>query len=186
MGIGNTVMGTISKQCPLVSRLGALWWSCLVSALCSENSLPVREEELWTLKIDKIAINALWLYWHYCNNLAALILYILVNGLHILWSFLTSRSSSPTKLVNKLYNSFFLLVVLIILPLVGAGIFLSELWTTYHNLSYIFNPIFFTFTVVVRLFSVGFSLSISVWIFNPSGALALAVFSFRDVSYGWR
>ena len=24
MGIGNTVMGTVSKQCPLVSRLGSL------------------------------------------------------------------------------------------------------------------------------------------------------------------
>ena len=85
-------------------------------------------------KIDKIAIGTLYVIAGIIVTiLAALILYILVRGIpHISWSFLTSRSSSYKAgggIGVQLYNSFFLLVITLIIsvPLsMGAGIFLSE------------------------------------------------------------
>ena len=85
-------------------------------------------------KIDKIAISTLYVIAGIIVTiLAALILYILVRGIpHISWSFLTSRSSSYKAgggIGVQLYNSFFLLVITLIIsvPLsMGAGIFLSE------------------------------------------------------------
>lgn len=65
--------------------------------------------------------------------LTSLILYILLRGLpHVSWDFLTSKSSSYKAgggIGIQLYNSFFLLVVtlLISVPLsTGAGIYLAE------------------------------------------------------------
>lgn len=65
--------------------------------------------------------------------LTSLLLFILVRGLpHVNWQFLTGRSSSYEAgggIGIQLFNSFFLLVItlLISLPLsTGAGIYLSE------------------------------------------------------------
>ena len=136
-------------------------------------------------KIDKIAISTLYVIAGIIVTiLAALILYILVRGIpHISWSFLTSRSSSYKAgggIGVQLYNSFFLLVITLIIsvPLsMGAGIFLSEYAkkrTTYQLCPYLYrNPIFTTFSGgrTLRLFN--FRCSISVWIFNPIRCLGL-------------
>ena len=71
-------------------------------------------------KIDKIAISTLYVIAGIIVTiLAALILYILVRGIpHISWSFLTSRSSSYKAgggIGVQLYNSFFLLVITLII-----------------------------------------------------------------------
>ena len=71
-------------------------------------------------KIDKIAISTLYaIAGIIVTILAALILYILVRGIpHISWSFLTSRSSSYKAgggIGVQLYNSFFLLVITLII-----------------------------------------------------------------------
>lgn len=100
-------------------------------------------------KIDKIAISTLYVIAGIIVTiLAALILYILVRGIpHISWSFLTSRSSSYKAgggIGVQLYNSFFLLVITLIIsvPLsMGAGIFLSEYAkkrTSYQLCSYLY------------------------------------------------
>jgi len=85
-------------------------------------------------KLDKIATAVLYsIAGIIVAILASLILYILVRGLpHISWSFLTGKSSSYQAgggIGIQLYNSFFLLVITLIIsvPLsMGAGIFLAE------------------------------------------------------------
>ena len=85
-------------------------------------------------KLDKIATAVLYsIAGIIVAILASLILYILVRGLpHISWSFLTGKSSSYQAgggIGIQLYNSFFLLLITLIIsvPLsMGAGIFLAE------------------------------------------------------------
>ena len=85
-------------------------------------------------KLDKIATAVLYsIAGIIVAILASLILYILVRGLpHISWSFLTGKSSSYQAgggIGIQLYNSFFLLVITLIIsvPLsMGAGVFLAE------------------------------------------------------------
>ena len=111
-------------------------------------------------KIDKIAISTLYVIAGIIVTiLAALILYILVRGIpHISWSFLTSRSSSYKAgggIGVQLYNSFFLLVITLIIsvPLsMGAGTAFSSGRT---------------------LWLLDFRCPISVWIFNPIRCLGL-------------
>ena len=129
-------------------------------------------------KIDKIAIGTLYVIAGIIVTiLAALILYILVRGIpHINWSFLTSRSSSYKAgggIGVQLYNSFFLLVITLIIsvPLsMGAGIFLSEyakkgrltnfvrtsLKSFLHYLQWLSDSLLFDFRC-----------PIPVWVFNP-------------------
>ena len=85
-------------------------------------------------KLDKLATSILYtIAGIIVTILASLILYILVRGLpHISWSFLTGKSSSYQAgggIGIQLYNSFFLLVITLIIsvPLsMGAGVYLSE------------------------------------------------------------
>ena len=85
-------------------------------------------------KLDKLATAVLYtIAGIIVTILASLILYILVRGLpHVSWSFLTGKSSSYQAgggIGIQLYNSFFLLVITLIIsvPLsMGAGIFLAE------------------------------------------------------------
>lgn len=85
-------------------------------------------------KLDKLATAVLYTIASIIVTiLASLILYILVRGLpHISWSFLTGRSSAFQAgggIGIQLYNSFFLLVITLIIsvPLsMGAGIYLAE------------------------------------------------------------
>ena len=125
--------------------------------------------------------------------LAALILYILVRGIpHISWSFLTSRSSSYKAgggIGVQLYNSFFLLVITLIIsvPLsMGAGIFLSEyakkgrltnfVRTCIEILSSLPSVVvgLFGYLIFVVQFQYGFSIL--------SGALALTVFNLPQMT----
>ena len=114
-------------------------------------------------KIDKIAIGTLYVIAGIIVTiLAALILYILVRGLpHISWSFLTSRSSSYKAgggIGVQLYNSFFLLVITLIIsvPLSMGAVGL---------LGYL---------IFVVQFQYGFSIL--------SGALALTVFNLPQMT----
>ena len=71
-------------------------------------------------KIDKIATGVLYaIAGIIVTILASLILYILVRGLpHVSWTFLTSKSSSYQAgggIGIQLYNSFFLLVITLII-----------------------------------------------------------------------
>ena len=85
-------------------------------------------------RMDKIATGVLYtISGIIVAILAALILYILVRGLpHVSWHFLTGKSSSYQAgggIGIQLYNSFFLLVITLVIsfPLsLGAGIYLSE------------------------------------------------------------
>ena len=85
-------------------------------------------------KLDKLATGILYtIAGIIVAILASLILYILVRGLpHISWSFLTGKSSSYQAgggIGIQLYNSFFLLVITLIIsvPLsMGAGVYLAE------------------------------------------------------------
>ena len=145
-------------------------------------------------KIDKIAIGTLYVIAGIIVTiLAALILYILVRGLpHISWSFLTSRSSSYKAgggIGVQLYNSFFLLVITLIIsvPLsMGAGIYLSEyakkgrltnfVRTCIEILSSLPSVVvgLFGYLIFVVQFQYGFSIL--------SGALALTVFNLPQMT----
>lgn len=120
--------------------------------------------------------------------LTSLLLFILVRGLpHVNWHFLTARSSSYQAgggIGIQLFNSFFLLVItlLISLPLsTGAGIYLSEyakkgpvtnfIRTCIEILSSLPSVVvgLFGYLIFVIQFQYGFSII--------SGALALTVFN---------
>ena len=130
-------------------------------------------------KIDKIAISTLYVIAGIIVTiLAALILYILVRGIpHISWSFLTSRSSSYKAgggIGVQLYNSFFLLVITLIIsvPLsMGAGIFLSEYAKKGRLSNFVRTCI--AFSSGRTLWLLDFRCPISVWIFNPIRCLGL-------------
>ncbi|WP_201326642.1 phosphate ABC transporter permease PstA [Streptococcus suis] len=125
--------------------------------------------------------------------LTSLILYILLRGLpHVSWDFLTSKSSSYKAgggIGIQLYNSFFLLVVtlLISVPLsTGAGIYLAEyakkgpltnfIRTCIEILSSLPSVVvgLFGYLIFVVQFEYGFSIL--------SGALALTVFSLPQMT----
>lgn len=125
--------------------------------------------------------------------LTSLILYILLRGLpHISWQFLTSKSSSYKAgggIGIQLYNSFFLLVVtlLISVPLsTGAGIYLAEyakkgpltnfIRTCIEILSSLPSVVvgLFGYLIFVVQFEYGFSIL--------SGALALTVFNLPQMT----
>ncbi|HEM5146067.1 TPA: phosphate ABC transporter permease PstA [Streptococcus suis] len=125
--------------------------------------------------------------------LTALILYILLRGLpHVSWDFLTSKSSSYKAgggIGIQLYNSFFLLVVtlLISVPLsTGAGIYLAEyakkgpltnfIRTCIEILSSLPSVVvgLFGYLIFVVQFEYGFSIL--------SGALALTVFNLPQMT----
>lgn len=125
--------------------------------------------------------------------LTALILFILLRGLpHVNWSFLTSKSSSYKAgggIGIQLYNSFFLLIVtlLISVPLsTGAGIYLAEyakkgpvtnfIRTCIEILSSLPSVVvgLFGYLVFVVQFEYGFSIL--------SGALALTVFNLPQMT----
>ncbi|MCL4919517.1 phosphate ABC transporter permease PstA [Streptococcus suis] len=125
--------------------------------------------------------------------LTSLILYILLRGLpHVSWDFLTSKSSSYKAgggIGIQLYNSFFLLVVtlLISVPLsTGAGIYLAEyakkgpltnfIRTCIEILSSLPSVVvgLFGYLIFVVQFEYGFSIL--------SGALALTVFNLPQMT----
>lgn len=125
--------------------------------------------------------------------LTSLILYILLRGLpHVSWSFLTGKSSSYKAgggVGIQLYNSFFLLVVtlLISVPLsTGAGIYLAEyakkgpltnfIRTCIEILSSLPSVVvgLFGYLIFVVQFEYGFSIL--------SGALALTVFNLPQMT----
>lgn len=125
--------------------------------------------------------------------LTSLILYILLRGLpHVSWDFLTSKSSSYKAgggVGIQLYNSFFLLVVtlLISVPLsTGAGIYLAEyakkgpltnfIRTCIEILSSLPSVVvgLFGYLIFVVQFEYGFSIL--------SGALALTVFNLPQMT----
>ena len=145
-------------------------------------------------KLDKIATAVLYsIAGIIVAILASLILYILVRGLpHISWSFLTGKSSSYQAgggIGIQLYNSFFLLVITLIIsvPLsMGAGIFLAEyakkgpvtnfVRTCIEILSSLPSVVvgLFGYLIFVVQFEYGFSII--------SGALALTVFNLRQMT----
>ena len=145
-------------------------------------------------KIDKIATGVLYaIAGIIVTILASLILYILVRGLpHVSWTFLTSKSSSYQAgggIGIQLYNSFFLLVITLIIsfPLsLGAGIYLSEyakkgpltnlVRTCIEILSSLPSVVvgLFGYLVFVVQFQYGFSII--------SGALALTVFNLPQMT----
>lgn len=125
--------------------------------------------------------------------LTSLILYILLRGLpHVSWDFLTSKSSSYKAgggIGIQLYNSFFLLVVtlLISVPLsTGAGIYLAEyakkgpltnfIRTCIEILSSLPSVVvgLFGYLIFVVQFEYGFSIL--------SGSLALTVFNLPQMT----
>ena len=89
---------------------------------------------MYAKKLDKLATGVLYTIASIIVAiLASLILYILVRGLpHVSWSFLTGKSSSYQAgggIGIQLYNSFFLLVITLIISVslsMGAGVYLSE------------------------------------------------------------
>ena len=138
-------------------------------------------------RMDKIATGLLYaISGIIVAILASLILYILVRGLpHVSWHFLTGKSSSYQAgggIGIQLYNSFFLLVITLVIsfPLsLGAGIYLSEyakkgrltnlVRTCIEILSSLPSVVvgLFGYLVFVVQFKYGFSII--------SGALALTV-----------
>ena len=125
--------------------------------------------------------------------LASLILYILVRGLpHVSWHFLTGKSSSYQAgggIGIQLYNSFFLLVItlLISIPLsMGAGIYLAEYAKKGRVTNFVRACIeilsslpsvvvgLFGYLIFVVQFQYGFSII--------SGALALTVFNLPQMT----
>lgn len=145
-------------------------------------------------KLDKIATAILYtIAGIIVAILASLILYILVRGLpHISWSFLTGKSSSYQAgggIGIQLYNSFFLLVITLIIsvPLsMGAGIYLAEyakkgrvtnfVRTCIEILSSLPSVVvgLFGYLIFVVQFEYGFSII--------SGALALTVFNLPQMT----
>ena len=139
-------------------------------------------------KFDKLATGLLYtIAGVIVTILASLILYILVRGLpHISWSFLTGKSSSYQAgggIGIQLYNSFFLLVITLIISIplsTGAGIYLAEyakkgrltdfIRTCIEILSSLPSVVvgLFGYLIFVVQFEYGFSIL--------SGALALTVF----------
>lgn len=120
--------------------------------------------------------------------LASLLLFILVRGLpHVNFDFLTKRSSSYEAgggIGVQLYNSFFLLVITLIISIplsMGAGIYLSEYAKAGHITNFVRTCIeilsslpsvvvgLFGYLIFVVQFQYGFSII--------SGALALTVFN---------
>lgn len=125
--------------------------------------------------------------------LAALLLYILLRGLpYVNWHFLTSASSSYKAgggIGIQLYNSFFLLVITLVIsaPLsLGAGIYLSEYAKKGRLTSFIRSCIeilsslpsvvvgLFGYLIFVVQFQYGFSII--------SGALALTIFNLPQMT----
>ena len=145
-------------------------------------------------RMDKIATGVLYtISGIIVAILAALILYILVRGLpHVSWHFLTGKSSSYQAgggIGIQLYNSFFLLVITLVIsfPLsLGAGIYLSEyakkgrltnlVRTCIEILSSLPSVVvgLFGYLVFVVQFKYGFSII--------SGALALTVFNLPQMT----
>ena len=145
-------------------------------------------------KLDKLATAVLYsIAGIIVAILASLILYILVRGLpHISWSFLTGKSSSYQAgggIGIQLYNSFFLLVITLIIsvPLsMGAGIYLAEyakkgpvtnfVRTCIEILSSLPSVVvgLFGYLIFVVQFEYGFSII--------SGALALTVFNLSQMT----
>ncbi|KXT75292.1 Phosphate transport system permease protein PstA [Streptococcus sp. DD10] len=145
-------------------------------------------------KVDKLATVILYtIAGIIVTILTSLILYILVRGLpHVSWSFLTGRSSSYQAgggIGIQLYNSFFLLVITLIIsvPLsMGAGIYLSEyaqkgpvtnfIRTCIEILSSLPSVVvgLFGYLIFVVQFEYGFSII--------SGALALTVFNLPQMT----
>lgn len=145
-------------------------------------------------KIDKLATATLYsIAGVIVVLLTSLILYILLRGLpHVSWSFLTGKSSSYKAgggVGIQLYNSFFLLVVtlLISVPLsTGAGIYLAEyakkgpltnfIRTCIEILSSLPSVVvgLFGYLIFVVQFEYGFSIL--------SGALALTVFNLPQMT----
>lgn len=145
-------------------------------------------------KVDKLATSILYtIAGIIVAILASLILYILVRGLpHVSWSFLTGRSSAYQAgggIGIQLYNSFFLLVITLIIsvPLsMGAGIYLSEyaqkgrltnfVRTCIEILSSLPSVVvgLFGYLIFVVQFEYGFSII--------SGALALTVFNLPQMT----
>ncbi|MHB9781977.1 phosphate ABC transporter permease PstA [Streptococcus sp. 10F2] len=140
-------------------------------------------------KMNKVATTVLYtIAGIIVTILTSLLLFILVRGLpHVNWHFLTGRSSSYEAgggIGIQLFNSFFLLVItlLISLPLsTGAGIYLSEyakkgpvtnfIRTCIEILSSLPSVVvgLFGYLIFVIQFQYGFSII--------SGALALTVFN---------
>ena len=145
-------------------------------------------------KLDKLATGILYtIAGIIVAILASLILYILVRGLpHISWSFLTGKSSSYQAgggIGIQLYNSFFLLVITLIIsvPLsMGAGVYLAEyakkgpvtnfVRTCIEILSSLPSVVvgLFGYLIFVVQFEYGFSII--------SGALALTVFNLPQMT----
>ena len=145
-------------------------------------------------KLDKLATGVLYTIASIIVAiLASLILYILVRGLpHVSWSFLTGKSSSYQAgggIGIQLYNSFFLLVITLIIsvPLsMGAGVYLSEyakkgpvtnfIRTCIEILSSLPSVVvgLFGYLIFVVQFEYGFSII--------SGALALTVFNLPQMT----
>lgn len=125
--------------------------------------------------------------------LASLLLFILLRGLpHVSWQFLTGKSSSYQAgggIGIQLYNSFFLLVVTLIISIplsMGAGIYLAEyakkgrltnfIRTCIEILSSLPSVVvgLFGYLIFVVQFQYGFSII--------SGALALTVFNLPQMT----
>lgn len=125
--------------------------------------------------------------------LASLLLFILLRGLpHVNWNFLTGKSSSYQAgggIGIQLYNSFFLLVVTLIISIplsMGAGIYLAEyakkgpltnfIRTCIEILSSLPSVVvgLFGYLIFVVQFEYGFSII--------SGALALTVFNLPQMT----
>lgn len=145
-------------------------------------------------KTDKLATGTLYtIAGIIVTILAALILYILVRGLpHVSWHFLTSKSSSYQAgggIGIQLYNSFFLLVITLIISIplsLGAGIYLAEYAKKGKITSFVRACIeilsslpsvvvgLFGYLIFVVQFQYGFSII--------SGALALTVFNLPQMT----
>ncbi|HGD6703308.1 TPA: phosphate ABC transporter permease PstA [Streptococcus agalactiae] len=145
-------------------------------------------------KADKLATTILYsIAAIIVTILASLLIFILVRGLpHVSWSFLTGKSSSYEAgggIGIQLYNSFFLLIVTLIISIplsLGAGIYLSEnakkgrltnfVRTCIEILSSLPSVVvgLFGYLIFVVQFQYGFSII--------SGALALTVFNLPQMT----
>lgn len=194
MGIGNTVMGTVNNNVlwslALVLLLMSLVFNSVIKLITKERGKKIMRAK----KLDKLATAVLYTIASIIVTiLASLILYILVRGLpHISWSFLTGRSSAFQAgggIGIQLYNSFFLLVITLIIsvPLsMGAGIYLAEyakkgpvtnfVRTCIEILSSLPSVVvgLFGYLIFVVQFEYGFSII--------SGALALTVFNLPQMT----
>ena len=145
-------------------------------------------------KADKLATGILYgIAGVIVTILAALILYILVRGLpHVSWNFLTGKSSSYQAgggIGIQIYNSFFLLVITLIISIplsLGAGIYLAEYAKKGRVTNFVRACIeilsslpsvvvgLFGYLIFVVQFEYGFSII--------SGALALTVFNLPQMT----